>query len=113
MSEHRTTLTCGNNAYEYHTYEVCMESHSKWRSSDRVGEHVPGLFVGHIGRGAAHTLLEQRPYRQFLSAVQVAPTAPPVLSPRDETDVAVRLKHIELESPTIPKLNPKKMRQQI
>ena len=50
----------------------------------QIRAHAPKTFVGQARDGAAQTLLEQRPYTQFVPAVQAAPTARPVLGSRDE-----------------------------
>ena len=54
------------------------------REMSPTDKDAPGTLVGHEAEGAAHTLLEQRPYRQSFPVMQAAPTAPQVLETRDK-----------------------------
>ena len=42
------------------------------------GNLIPGIIVGQDRTGAAHTFLEQNPYKQFASVKQAAPKGSPL-----------------------------------
>ena len=65
------------------------------------GNLIPGIIVGQDRAGAAHTFLEQNPYKQFASVKQAAPKGSP-LTLAIPWDEAVRLEQREFESPTTP-----------
>ena len=70
-------------AVSWRSYVISIQTHADKitttsQTDARTGRHVPRSLLGQDREGATHTLLEQRPYRQFLPVVQTVPRDPPV-----------------------------------